>query len=339
MWAVTGADVHAADRIVAASGRHAQTRGRHEHGDWAQRTVELESVGLRPTTSTYRWASFAAVDAGDDEAAVRLAERGIHAAPRPDHPDAAQCWDVLIRAALALGQGAAAVEAADHLASIEPIVSDPVENWTAVSGLVENALANDPASMPGLVDRLAEQAARIGAPSILSETARYQALSALYAEDPRDPERVLAAAHEGVVLAQSVRDLLNECGSLYPLAMAAVALHRPDAGAICRDALARTYDLRFWPFLWLELETVAGYFAAGRSLASAAVLYGHLEAHHPPWGMSAARRARQRGLDRVCQLADFELLMAHGADMDRDELVAYTLERLRDTAAPQIEPV
>jgi predicted ATPase/class 3 adenylate cyclase len=339
VWAVTVADVHAADGIVAATGWHAQTRGRHEHGDWAQRTLELESTGLRPASSTYKWASFAAVDAGDIEAAVRLAERGIDAAPWPDHRDAAQCWGDLIRAQLALSRDNAAVEAAHHLATIESTVSDPVENWIAVRGLIGNALANDPASMPGLVDSLAEQAGQIGAPSILSETARYQALSALYAEHPRDPERVFAAAQEGVVLAQSVRDLLNECGNLYLLAMAAVALDRPDAGAICRDALSRTYDLRFWPFLWLELETVAGYFAEGRSFDAAAVLYGHLEAHHPPWGMPAARRARQRGLDRARQLADFESLMAQGADMDRDEVVAYALERLEETAAPQVDPV
>jgi hypothetical protein len=30
--------------------------------------------------------------------------------------------------------------------------------------------------------------------------------------------------------------------------------------------------------------------------------------------------------------------MAQGADMDRDELVAYTLERLEDAAATQVEP-
>jgi hypothetical protein len=31
--------------------------------------------------------------------------------------------------------------------------------------------------------------------------------------------------------------------------------------------------------------------------------------------------------------------MAEGADMDRDELVAYTLERLQDTETPPVEPL
>jgi hypothetical protein len=40
----------------------------------------------------------------------------------------------------------------------------------------------------------------------------------------------------------------------------------------------------------------------------------------------------------VRQLADFELLMARGADMDRNEVVAYTLKRLDDASGPEIEP-
>src|SRR4029453_11362639 len=47
-WAIATANVHAADAIVAATGDHARARGRHEHGDWAKRTLELESVGLHP---------------------------------------------------------------------------------------------------------------------------------------------------------------------------------------------------------------------------------------------------------------------------------------------------
>ena len=119
--------------------------------------------------------------------------------------------------------------------------------------------------------------------------------------------------------------------------MAAVALRRPDAGEICRDAITRIYDVRMWHVVWLLIETVAGFFAAVGRVQEAAVLYGHLEAHHPPFGIPAVRRARQRGLDRVRQLAEYDILMAQGADMDRDELVAYTLDRLGQ-AAPLRDP-
>src|SRR5262249_22295273 len=153
------------------------------------------------------------------------------------------------------------------------------------------------------VDRLTEHAGQIGAPSILSETARYRALCALYGQDPRDPQRAFTAANDGVELARTVRDLFFERSNLSALVFAAVALHRPDARDICRDAIARTYDLRVWQLLWLEIETTASFFASAGSLPEAAVLYGHLEAHHSPHGLPGARRARQRGLDRVRQLA------------------------------------
>jgi hypothetical protein len=240
-------------------------------------------------------------------------------------------------AGVASGQSDAAIEAAQHLARIEPALSDPIDHWAAVQGLLENALANDSGSVPRLIDQLTERAVQAGAPSLLSETARYRALVALYASDPRDPERAFAAAREGVVLARTARDPFAECNSLSVLAMAAVALRQPDAGEICRDALTRLYDLRYWQVLWLVTETLAGSLAAAGHLHEAAVLYGHLEAHRPPWGLPAVRRARQRGLDRVRQLPDFELLMAQGADMDREELVAYTLERLEGARVPEIE--
>jgi hypothetical protein len=39
------------------------------------------------------------------------------------------------------------------------------------------------------------------------------------------------------------------------------------------------------------IEALAGSFAATGSLREAAVLYGHLEAQHRPWGIPAVRRA------------------------------------------------
>jgi hypothetical protein len=76
--AVNTANAHASDLIVAATGRHAYARGRHEHGDWAERTLELESAGLHPTSATYRWAS----------QALRIAHRpGIAKRTYPQRPD------------------------------------------------------------------------------------------------------------------------------------------------------------------------------------------------------------------------------------------------------------
>jgi hypothetical protein len=338
-WALASDNPRAAEQIMEATGWPAFSRGRLEHGDWARRTLELQSDELHPaSTITYQWAASGALLASENETAARLAERGINAAPWPDHPCTAECWGFLVIAHIASGQHHAAIEPAYHVAKIEPALQEPGERWQANRILIENALANDRDAVPRLVETFRRRALEIGAPSLLSQVCYYRALSALYAQDPRDAQRAFTLADEGVALARTVQDLSTEATNLYARAVAGAALHRPDAPEICRDALSRLYDFRFWHLVFLQIDVAAGLFAAANRLDEAALIYGHLDAHHPPWGVSSAYRARQRGLDRVRQLADFELLMAEGADMDRDELVAYTLERLENVAEPQSEP-
>jgi predicted ATPase/class 3 adenylate cyclase len=327
-WAITRLDVDAASRLVAATGRHARARGRQEHGDWAERTLGLVVTGSHPYSSTYAWAARAAVARGDYDAGLGFAQNGIGAAPSPDHPDAAACWGWVIKVHVSAGRGSGTAEPARHLAAIEPRLSEPVARWAAITELIESGLANDRGAVPKLVDRLSALATQIGAPSILSETARYRALSALYAQEPRDARAAFAACQEGLALARSVHDLAAESINLSALAFAVTALHTPDAGHICRDAIIRLYDLRFWNVLWLVIETAAGSLAGAGRRDEAAVVYGHLEAHRPPWGIPGVRRARERGLDRIRDVPQRDELMARGAVMDRDQLVAYVVDLL-----------
>jgi hypothetical protein len=294
-------------------------------------------AGLHPTSATYEWAAIAAIQAGDNDAGVRIAERGIQAAPWSDHPDAAGCWAELILAHLASGRDGAASEAAQHLAIIEPTLSDPWDRCVALQALIDNGFANDRGSVLGLVARLSQVADEIGAPSIMSQTSFYRASGALHA-DPPDPERAFTAARQGVAIARTAGDRFVESWNNFMLAVAALALHRPDAMEICRDAMVRLYEIRDWLMLWPLVEHTAGYFAGAGMVQDAAVIYGHLDAHHAPWGAQAARRARQQGLDRVRQLAEYDLLMAEGADMDRDQLVIYTLDRLAQAVPAHVEP-
>jgi hypothetical protein len=104
------------------------------------------------------------------------------------------------------------------------------------------------------------------------------------------------------------------------------------AGAIRDEARRLGVEVRAGPYTG-EVELLgddlggstvnigARYPPSPARLHEAATIYGHLEAHRPPWGLPAVRRARQRGIDRARQLVEFEFLMARRADMDRDELV------------------
>jgi hypothetical protein len=102
--------------------------------------------------------------------------------------------------------------------------------------------------------------------------------------------------------------------------------------------MIRLYELRDWLMLWPLVEHAAGYFAGAGMVQDATVIYGHLDAHRAPWGGQVARRARQRGLERVQQLAEHDLLMSEGAEMDRDQLVIYTLDRLAHAVPAPVEP-
>jgi predicted ATPase len=189
--ALASGNLQAAEQILAATGWPAFLRGRHEHGDWAQRTLKLESDNLHPASLTYQWAAVGALNESDNDAGASFGARGVDAAPWPDHSCTAGCWWALVMAHIASGQHDAAIDPAGHLARIEPTVPDPVDRWQATRVLLENALANDIGSIARLLETLARQAVEIGAPSLLSQVPYFRALSALYAQDPpRRPERL-----------------------------------------------------------------------------------------------------------------------------------------------------
>jgi hypothetical protein len=325
-WAIATCDLAAADALVDATGRHARVRARHEHEDWALSTLRLDAADRHPHPSTFGWAARWPVAMGDYDRGIAIAHRGIQTAPSPDHPDTAGCWSWIVKALVAAGRGAEAVEPVRHLAIAGPLNSDRVAQWMAMAPVIEFDVANEPASLPSDIVRLASLADMIGSPSILSETASYRGSSALYA-DPPDTQAAHAAFQDGLVLARTAGDVIAECRNLSGLARSATALDAPDARQICRDAITRLYETRFWNVLTLVFEVVAGSFAAAQQLEPAAILYGYLQLH-PPWPFPGAERARLSGIEAVRQHPHADELLARGAAMDRDQVVQYALEQL-----------
>ena len=82
-WAVATNDLVAADLLVATTAQHAFIRRNREHGEWADRTLTLESADGHPNPTTYGWACHWAFHAGDFERSIELAHRGIRVAPAP----------------------------------------------------------------------------------------------------------------------------------------------------------------------------------------------------------------------------------------------------------------
>jgi hypothetical protein len=124
LCAIATTDLEAADRIVrrpATTLRHvvctSTANGPSERSSsarWANRPPG--ATAGRPTLPS---------KAGDNDAGIDFAERGIRAAPWPDHPDTAWRWLTLIIAHNSAGREHAAADAAQHLATIERPRSDP----------------------------------------------------------------------------------------------------------------------------------------------------------------------------------------------------------------------
>ena len=65
---------------------------RHEHAAMVQRTVELGDECDRPSTTMLGMLSYWLEIQGNEAEERRLAQRGLDAAPSPDHPTTAICW-------------------------------------------------------------------------------------------------------------------------------------------------------------------------------------------------------------------------------------------------------
>jgi hypothetical protein len=85
--------------------------------------------------------------------------------------------------------------------------------------------------------------------------------------------------------------------------------------------------------VWAVVEALSLYWYSSDRMEPAAVLLGYLEAHdlrHAGGGGRSGSFAERRRLAIAAlhEPSDGEAWMAHGAELDRDELVTYALDQL-----------
>ena len=334
-WAVATTDLTAADALVAATAQHAFIKRNWEHGEWAERTLTLATADCAAHPTTYGWACFWAFAAGDQSRAIDLAYRGINVAAAPDHPDTVYCWAFLPLAYLALGRASEARESARHLRVACPASTDPVASARAFSSLMEVAVGSD---LVLVEDDLAEYTAlaeRVGAPSMLATANQYRGQISL-AQDPPDIQGALDFYRSAFDLAREIFDLNIQGRSLLGLMIATTLLHGVDGDAshcsnvtdLHRGALIWFHDARSPIQLGQAIDVVAWWFAMNGNDEAAAVVYAHLDAHHPPFDFVAVQRMRRDGLRIVRALPGADKWMARGAAMDAEEVFAFTLAHL-----------
>ncbi len=324
-WAVNTANLPAAECLIATTAPHAWCRLRHEHCEWATRTLTLDTIDTRVSASTYGWIAYWAYVRDDQDRALTSSRQGIDAAPAPDHPDTSWCWSVLVLNDVASGRRIQAQEDARHAQVAAAHDPDLFVEWWVLFAIIEVAFYNGLAAVPDLLTRLTAVSATIGAPSLRARSLFCQGRQRMWADAVPDIEGALSCYREGLAVARETNDLSAENLNMIGIMYAETRLREPNAGETCREALKGYRDTRHWTVFWLALGAVTWWWRTTGKLEALAVVCGHVDAHHPVWRDSDAHHEELQAAHRH---PDADDLMARGAAMDRDQLVAFVVDQL-----------
>ena len=327
-WAVERGDERSCEAIIAATSEHAHHRVRGEHAEWAD--LVLADERITPTCALLTAAASWKLVGGEVVEAAALARRAIELAPSPSHPSAAEATVRLAFAETALGNRDSALELVPRLRGFAAEHPDPLERWAAMFLLTNGRLGLDLSQLTSDLDELDRLSHRIGAPVLVAKSAMFQLQRLVFS----DGLESLAQQAEQVVLpmarAAHSPEIEAWIWNLVATVRGPVADHRH-----VRDAIDRLYALRYWAMLWMTVETAAAHLVATGDLHGAAVVLGHLEAHHP--ANPETRAVRDMSLAPVRADPRSVESMRRGALLDGDGLVAHLRERF-DLAAVQPPP-
>jgi hypothetical protein len=205
---------------------------------------------------------------------------------------------------------------------------DPFDAAWSLLALVGFAQLCDPGSIAGLVERARPIAAPLANPGLDTLLAFVSGFVASQAGNDDDARR---HCQHAVDLAVRTGDQYIEGFALSLLLGLAVIANDPDADDLAARTVARLYDTRNWMVLWSSLQTCGVHLAYNGATEPASVILGHLEAHgrYPP-GLPINLERRRRLSAEHAATAESAASMAHGAGLDRDQLVAYTLRIYRE---------
>jgi predicted ATPase/class 3 adenylate cyclase len=320
--AVARGDAHAAEVILDATFGYALVELRFEHGEWAEAVVALATSGIPVSPTSYGYAASFAWRAGSYDAAMELASRGVLQAPNPEHPSTLVSWAYYVIAALTNGKLREGAEAAAHLRAVAAGGdAAPIHELAASSAFLMLAAGEDRASIEPHVVRMTTIATATGSPPLIALASMAEGIGRSFLDDP---VRTAAAYQRSLALAEEIGATHMAVGDLGGIAASAVAQAAEAAPQLCYDALARSYDARFWTATWIPLMATAGYFDTVGDKEGARTVVGYLEANQP----GVVRGFRVRGAAWVLALPDSG--NREGKTMDRHAVVLYALRRLEE---------
>jgi hypothetical protein len=310
-----------AERLLSATRLHAVCRLRFEHGDWAERTIDLGTDQHQPSPDTFAQCGFWAWARDDISRAKDLLFRGIDLLVAVDEPAAALC--------LSYAEAGEHPRVPDPLALLEVVASKldlDREPWVVIH-LAYTAALIHPWPQPADVSRLVDIAAKVQSPMLMVAASTVLGHSSVR-RTPPDYTAALENFRRGLDVARQ-SDLLGAEGESWcGIAVASVGLDPIEAVDACHQALITLYEIRYWPMIWQLFETVGLCLALSGAVEGASIIVGNLEAHHPPWGYEHHLGFRARALDIVGAHSHADEWMARGAAMNRYQIVEFALAAL-----------
>ena len=323
-WAVARHDSRTAAAIVESAFWYAYWGLIHEHADWTDQVVALPGVGAPIHGIAGMWALIR----GQTGDALQHAEAGLERAPSPDHVDTAVCWLAAATSLWYLGRLGGLRRAIDQWRVVADAIGSP---W-----LVALSCANAANLLAGLGDATA-------APS--AEHARWAAR-------PLHNESIDAYVDwsNGYVSATERRfddairwnrraaDAAERSGNRFVAGISAlnIALHSRRAGRPIdahRESLQRLYQARDWLNIWPIIESLGELCTELGDVKTGAALLGHLQAHRQ-FGFLASSARRVATIEKIELHPAGARWMAHGAALDRHELVALACQSLDGIGDP-----
>jgi predicted ATPase/class 3 adenylate cyclase len=322
-WAIATEDLDAAAIIVDATTFWAKASLRSEQGEWVRAALALAAKQGDPRPSLWGAAASDATTAGDYEAAVDYATAGIALGACAPEDGSMLCTSQLCVALYQLGHRDELCDARPGLESVTAECEPVFERGVGLLVIKISSALADPERLGEHARAFYDWAAPLHNEWLDDWVAFSQVLDQLYAGQVDEALEVLPGA-----LDQTRRhgNRFLE-GNLQGLRLVALASRHDDRLASAfADTLVELMAARNWQVLWWTLEALGEHWARAGKLAPAGVLIGHLEAHSRSSRFSLADRPTTLAL--IAEHSAADELMATGARMSRDELVAYALDHL-----------
>jgi hypothetical protein len=296
---------------------------RFELADWAERVIALATPGPALLGTAALFAAFR----GESEHSLELATRGIVTATETNDPATVQCWHALLSVqVVAPGLALDAVDAAEQMVASAERRAREDQFWRAYAHQVAalmHAFAGTGNSSEHL--ELAREAASSLDNPVVDGYGEF--VAGHVASATGDKTQAIFHFEELARLADTVGS--PHLRAMAPWSMAHVAPALTDRKAAVEaywSALNWLYDARDWLHLWPVVELLASWWASNGALVQAAVIVGHLDAHHITTGVT--ERRRQRTLPLLAELATADASLEHGRHLTRDQLIDYLLHEL-----------